>query len=267
MYDQLWDAVRETSDDPFLDFDIAKAKQLAHTEVAAYEMLSERLTPSQQAFVSDRLPYLRNRKPLRQVHCSCNDETLLVWDDDEGICTACGTARAYMVNNIEKLPYGEMRDFPKKYARSNRFRVIMGRFMQGAMARVNEKTLDTIRSYLKVSPDVATATDVRRALRKGKLGELYPSVPGIVAQLRQTGGLHLDPYDVDTLKSMFVAVDQYMPKSGRTYMPSYNMILCCLMEHLGYEDVAVYVPLLSHRRTHARVAKLCAEAMEMVRIA
>jgi len=267
MYDQLWDAVREISDDPFVEFDIAKAKHTAHTEVMAYDMLCERLDGMQQSYISDKLTYLRNRKPLRQVHCPCNDESLLVWDNDEAICTACGIARPYMNNTIEKLPYGETREFPKKYARSNRFRVIVGKFMQGSQARVNDATLDTIRSSLKVSPETATATDVRRALRKGKLGELYPRVPGIVAQLRGTGGLHLDPFDVDTLKAMFVAVDQYMPKAGRRYMPSYNMILCCLMEHLGYEDVAVYVPLLSHKRTHARVARLCAAAMEKVRVA
>lgn len=269
MYDELWDAARAAAaleGDEFIEFEIRNATMLAATETAAYDMLVDRV-PSQVArTIADKLPYLRRRRPCTPKHCGC-DPMWLVWDHDDAICSVCAVARPYIVATMEKLPYGEWRTLPKKYERKNRFRIIINRFIQGTSARLSDERVATIVAHMRVMPEYATATDVRRALRKARLPEHYPDVPGIVAQLRQTAGLRIEPRDVDALRSMFVAVQAYMPKTGRVYMPSYNMILRCLLEHIGYADVDVYVPLLSHKRTYARVSRIVEEVMAMVRVA
>lgn len=264
MSDDLWRIARESNeDDPFLEFDIARASHMA-TEKDAYDELCLHVSSSLARTIADKLPYLRRRAPSAIKHCDC-DPQWLVWDYDEAICSSCGIARVHVGYDVERLAYDEWRPPPRKYERTTRFRIIVDRFREGCSARVSDDQLDRIKSAMSVTPEDATATDVRRAIRKLRMPKLYRSVPGIVAQLRDTCGLIIDSYDVIILKRMFQAMMMRMPHTGRVYMPSYNMILATFLQILGYEQVSIYVPQLSHKRTYTRVSAICRSIDTVVR--
>lgn len=272
FFSDLWTELEAHWDDPFAPFHIAKSR--AFSEEGAYERLAPLLPLAVVDRLEHTLPWLF-RVPVRTaavevIHCRCPIPDVRWTPTQEAVCCICGVSRAYLLTQKEEdLPYGSWVERPRVYTRANRFRTVLHRFLDGCCYRAPPQELEQVMAELRrrrihLRP---TATDVRRALRKLKMGALYTSAPGIVGQIRGRAAPLVSTEDTMRIRRIFDAVDGAMRFSGRKYMPSYMTILTGILLHIGWsgDDAETYVPGLTHKKTRGRVQALCDEAMARVK--
>lgn len=263
----LVQAIEQHVDDPFVLMDAVRWAAM-HTETEIYGLLRPQLRTEEVAAIEAMVPWVvagpRRAPPVEHTHCACGIHSDVRWDYDEAVCFNCGVSSTYLVHEEQKDPFGEMRERPRLYSRANRFRTILHRFVDGCRFKATHTDLAAIASSLP-HPQDADAGQVRRALRKLKLGRLYSGVPGIVGQLREEEPPSFTTSGISVMRHLFGVVDARMQCDGRKYMPSYLAILAMLMAHMGLGDEArVYVPGLAHRRTRERVHTIMQSMSDML---
>lgn len=268
-YSQLFAIIESTvADDDFALFDVAKARQYATSEQLAYETATRSLNAEAVGIVDRRMPWLRRSRPNRDPHCACAPGVGDVrWDGDFAVCLNCGVHRTHIVLDASKEPYGVYHTPPRRYLRSNRFRIVLLNFVEGCASSAPAPVADAVRARLakaRVAPEAATCVHVRRALRALRLGEYYSIAPGIAAQISGAPRLRLSTYELESMRCIFTNIEQNMGTIKRTYMPSYGMLIASMLERSHPEAAGRYAPVLSHARTRAKVRALCESVVRRV---
>lgn len=268
-YSQLFELIEAAvADDDFALFDLAKARRFATSEVLAYETATRSLDAATVGLIDARMPWLRRPRRNREPHCACapgvGDERL---DGDFAICLTCGVHRTHIVLDAAKEPYGVYHAPPRRYLRSNRFRIVLLNFVEGCTASAPHHVAEAVRARLvraRLSPERATCVQVRRALRALQLGEYYAMAPGIAAQISGAPRLRLTTYEINSMRCIFTSVEQNLGPIPRTYMPSYGMLIAAMLERSHPEAAERYAPILSHARTRNRVRAMCEAVVRRV---
>jgi hypothetical protein len=269
-YSELYYLVEaQVGDDDFAFFDLAKARATATSEVLAYEMATRSLNASQLDRIDTRMPWLRRayKNKHREAHCACGTEADVREDHDDLVCLTCGVRKWSIRLDACKEDYGTYIHMPRRYQRSNRFRVVLNHFVEGCAASAPLEHAEAVRARLAemgVRPEDATCVHVRRALRSLKLGKYYTISPGIAAQISGAPRLTLTSYELESMRCIFRSVEQCIQTKTRTYMPSYGMLIAAMLERTHPEAARRYVPVLSHDRTRAKVRRLCEDVMSRV---
>jgi hypothetical protein len=242
--------------------------------IRRWQTLRAHMDAHETTLVENRLAWLSHsydfaRKSDWDGHCPCGVHADLVYDGDEILCWTCGVTRHTLVHTTDKDEWVEPeeyvpRTFTRKYERSSRFRSLVHAIVSSTSARTCGANLNLISSNLRehgVAPHQCTGTDMRRALRRLKQPDLYDAVPGLVAQLRGSRGLHISTEQLSNARALFDRVLKYFHKCKRVYLPSYRMILQRVLASVGVSDVDIYCASLTHKRTETRVRVLIDNAV------
>lgn len=275
-YEALYAQVLEdAADDDMAYYDVARARSRVHeSERDAYEFAVRHLSAQRVERVDRAMPWLfaglRNHR-LQPRHCDCAAPSVLR-DGAFDVCELCGVQTRRLDLDAENDDYDEdvYRAPPRKYSRENRFRLALLAFERGCQASASQADLALVQAELARRGQKAETLDcvqVRKALRALKRPDLYPIAPGITAQVAGLERFTLAGLSCESLRAMYRSVDKTQVFPGRKYMPSYAMVMLELLRALAARGVVSraferQVPALSHARTHERVRRACAEAVE-----
>lgn len=262
---QLRDFIASLDDDMAEMYAVRAWTMHSQDPQRAWEMIHPHLTAAQVSNAESAMPWLRGEFHCThegEHHCACADPDLR-WDNDDLICYDCGVVRTHLVHTLGKEDWVDAEDFvprhfPRRYAPSSRFRTVLRSFMANVVATVPGDVETLLRSRLVgagVDPRACCGADVRRAVRSIKRADLYPLVPGLVAQLRGDPPLRISTGDADAAMGLFQHIISTGSRGSRVYFPSYRTVLIQVLEAVGVRNVRVYAAELTHRRSRARASK------------
>ena len=251
-----------TVDDPFLEMDMARWESKGLDIRAAWKQASERASNSDVHRAEMNMPWLRappKPTPEGSNHCSCIDPDLR-WELDSLICQYCGVSKFHLDQSTDNLAWVSEEEFvpirmPRRYAPASRFKSLLATFLNNCTSRVGPVQEARIRAWLAqkgVSMEACCGADIRRALRALKEPDLYPSVPGIVAQLRGDPPLQVSKEQELAAACIFEHVIASNERTNRRYFVSYRMMIIDILEEVGVSHVRVYCAELTHRRSKVR---------------
>ena len=263
-----------STEDPFLEMDMARASARGMSPPAAWAQARARLATHDVDRAERGMPWLRPPPRPRQEgegHCACAHPDHR-WDGDFLLCEHCGVQRFHLNYSMENLPWVPAEDFvpirmPRRYAPATRFRSLLKVFLDNATARVGPVQAGRIRAALAargVEAEACTGADVRRAIRTLKEPDLYPLVPGIVAQLRGDPPLVVDKEQELAAHAIFNAVMATAQRTDRRYFVSYRTMMLDILERVGVPHARVYGAELTHRRSRLKANR---DAAGLVRTA
>lgn len=270
----MMDDLAASSDDPFLEMDIARGRARGKTAQDAWAETRHRRTTHDADRAERGMPWLC-RPPIPKLeghgHCPCTPPDHR-WDGDFLICQHCGVERYHLNQTMENLQWVPPEEFvpirmPRRYAPATRFRTLLKTFLDNANARVGpvqERQLREALAARGVSPEACTGADIRRAIRSIREPDLYPLVPGIVAQIRGDPPLRVGAEQEHAAHSIFQGIIASAERQDRLYFVSYRTVMIDILEQVGVPHARVYCAELTHRRSRLRANR---DARSLVRAA